>query len=114
MEVLEGFIEGIVFKSEESGYVVAKLNSNNKTKTVVGIVPFLREGQHVKLTGEMKIHKQFGEQFSIQGCEEILPTTIDGVEKYLASGIIKGIGPVTAKKIIQHFGEKTLEVLDND
>lgn len=114
MEVLEGFIEGILFKSDETGYVVAKLNSNNKEITVVGTVPFLREGQHVKLTGETKIHKQFGQQFSISGCEEILPTTIDGVEKYLASGIIKGIGPVTAKKIIEAFGDKTLEVLEND
>ena len=114
MDVLEGFVEGIVYKSEETGYVVAKVNSKNKQVTVVGTVPFLREGQQVKLTGQIKIHKQFGEQFSIVSCEEILPRTLDGVEKYLSSGIIKGIGPVTAKKMIDHFGESTLEVLENN
>lgn len=114
MEVIEGYVEEIVYKSEETGYVVAKLNSKNKEVTVVGTVPFLREGQHVKLTGQIKVHKQFGEQLSIVSCEEILPTTLDGVEKYLSSGIIKGIGPITAKKMIDHFGERTLEVLENE
>ncbi|MBD7912950.1 MULTISPECIES: ATP-dependent RecD-like DNA helicase [Clostridium] len=114
MDVVEGFIEGIVFKSEDTGYVVVKVNSNNKTVTAVGTVPFLREGQHVKLTGSWKVHKQFGEQFSITKCEEIVPDTIDGIEKYLSSGIIRGIGPVTAKKIIEHFGEDTIDVLDNN
>lgn len=114
MEVLEGFIEVILFRSDETGYVVSKINVANKPVTAVGIVPFLREGQHVKLIGEWKLHKQFGQQFSIVSCEEIMPTTLDGVEKYLSSGIIRGIGPVTAKKIIDHFGEKTLDVLDNN
>mgnify|MGYP000938778103 FL=1 len=114
MEVIQGIVEVILFKSEETGYVVAKINVNNRPVTVVGTVPYLSEGQHVRITGEWKIHKQFGNQFSIVNLEEILPTTIDGIEKYLSSGIIRGIGPVTAKKIIEYFGEKTLEVLDND
>ena len=114
MEVLEGFVEGIVYKSEETGYVVAKINLSNKTITAVGTAPYLREGQHIKITGEYKEHKQFGKQFAIESCEEIVPTTIDGIEKYLSSGVIRGIGPITAKKIITYFGEKSLEVLDND
>ncbi|MGG7176908.1 SF1B family DNA helicase RecD2 [Clostridium paraputrificum] len=114
MEVLEGFVEVILFRSEDTGYVVSKINVDNKPVTAVGTVPFLREGQHIKLTGEWKVHKQFGQQFSIVTCEEIMPTTLDGVEKYLSSGIIRGIGPVTAKKIIDHFGEETIEVLDNN
>jgi exodeoxyribonuclease V alpha subunit len=114
MDVVEGFVESIVYRSEDTGYIVAKINSNNNTVTAVGTVPFLQEGQQVKLTGTWKVHKQFGEQFSIVKYEEVMPNTIDGIEKYLSSGIIRGIGPVTAKKIIEHFGEDTIDVLDNN
>ena len=114
MEVLEGFVEGIKFKSEETGYVVGKLNCNNKSITVVGIVPFMKEGQQVKVTGEWKVHNKFGEQFNISTFEEIVPHSIEGIEKYLSSGIIRGIGPVTAKKIISYFGEETLDILDKN
>lgn len=114
MDVVKGFVEGIVYKSEETGYVVAKINSDNKTITAVGTVPFINEGQQLKLTGEWKMHKQFGKQFSIQKCEEVIPDTIDGIEKYLSSGVIRGIGPITAKKIISHFGKDALDIMDND
>lgn len=114
MEVLEGFIEDIKFKSEETGYAVAKLNYKNKSISIVGIMPFISEGQQVKLTGVWKIHEKFGEQFNVNEFEEIIPTTIEAIEKYLSSGIIRGIGPVTAKKIIGYFGEDTLNVLDNN
>ncbi|MBS5987121.1 ATP-dependent RecD-like DNA helicase [Clostridium sp.] len=114
MEVLEGFVEVIFFKSDDTGYVVSKINIENKPITAVGTIPYLREGQHVKLTGTWIMHKQFGKQFSISKCEEIMPTTIDGLEKYLSSGIIRGIGPVTAKKIIDHFGEEAMDILDNN
>lgn len=114
MTTLEGFVEGIVYKSEETGYVVAKINDGKSTISAVGTVPFLREGQQVKLTGEWVKHKNFGNQFSIKSCEEVLPTTLDGIEKYLASGIIRGIGPVTARKIISHFGEDTLKVFESN
>ena len=114
MEVLEGFIEDIKFKSEENGYTVAKLNNRNKSIVIVGTMPFISEGQHVKLTGEWKIHQKFGAQFNVKELEEILPTSIEEIEKYLSSGIIRGIGPVTAKKIINYFGEDTLNILDNE
>lgn len=114
MDVVEGFVESIIYKNNENGYTVIKVNSNNKAITAVGIIPFVKEGQHVKLTGAWKMHKQFGQQLSINKCEEIVPDTIEGIEKYLSSGVIRGIGPVTAKKIIAHFGEQTLEILDSD
>ena len=114
MDVVEGFIESIIYKNNENGYTVIKVNSNNKAITAVGIIPFVKEGQHVKLTGVWKMHKQFGQQLSINKCEEIVPDTIEGIEKYLSSGVIRGIGPITAKKIIAHFGEQTLEILDSD
>ena len=114
MEVLEGFIEDIKFKSEETGYTVAKLNYKNTSINIVGIMPFISEGQHVKLSGEWKVHQKFGEQFNVNEFEEIVPTSLEGIEKYLSSGIIRGIGPVTAKKIISYFGEDTLNILDNN
>ena len=114
MEVLEGFVEVILYKNEETGYVVSRINEKNKPITAVGIIPYLKEGQQVKLTGEWIIHKQFGKQFNMKTCEEIIPTSIEGIERYLSSGVIRGIGPVTAKKIINQFGEETLEVLDKN
>ena len=114
MESLEGFVERIRFKSEETGYVVCIINTGKTSVIGVGTIPFLREGQNIKITGEWIIHKQFGEQFNIKQCEEIMPTSIKEIEKYLSSGIIRGIGPVTAKKIINYFGEDTLKIMDDD
>jgi exodeoxyribonuclease V alpha subunit len=113
MEILNGFVENIVFKSEDTGYVVCKIRSEKNLISAVGTVPFLKEGQNVKLTGYWTMHKQFGNQFNIQDYEELLPTSLDGIEKYLSAGIIHGIGPVTAKKIIEKFGEDTLDIMEN-
>ncbi len=113
MEVLNGFIENIVFKSEDTGYVVCRIRTEKNLVSAVGTVPFLKEGQNVKLTGYWTVHKQFGNQFNIQDYEELLPTSLDGIEKYLSAGIIHGIGPVTAKKIIARFGEETLDIMEN-
>jgi exodeoxyribonuclease V alpha subunit len=114
MEVLNGFVENIVFKSEDTGYVVCKIRSENKLISAIGTVPFIREGQNVKLTGYWTVHKQFGNQFNIQDYEELLPNSLDGIEKYLSAGIIHGIGPVTAKKIIEKFGAETLDIMENN
>ncbi|WP_040210648.1 ATP-dependent RecD-like DNA helicase [Clostridium polynesiense] len=114
MEQISGLIEGIIYKNEDNGYVVAKLDNAKDSITVVGYVPYINEGQNLKLTGEWVKHPQFGTQFKIASCEEVRPTTLNGIEKYLSSGIIMGIGPVTAKKIVDKFGEDTLKVLDED
>ncbi len=113
MEILNGFVENIVFKSDETGYVVCRIRSDKNLISAVGTVPFIREGQQVKLTGYYSMHKQFGNQFNIQDYEEVMPDTIDSIEKYLSSGVIHGIGPITAKKIIAKFKEETLNILDN-
>ena len=113
MEVLNGFVENIVFKSEDTGYVVCRIRSDKDLISAVGTVPFIKEGQNVKLTGYFTVHKQFGNQFNIQDYEELLPNSLDGIEKYLSAGIIHGIGPVTAKKIIEQFGEETLDIMEN-
>ena len=114
MEVLNGLVESIVFKSSDTGYTVIKFRENNIIHTAVGVLPHVKEGQNLKITGSWVNHSQFGKQFKVEECEEILPTSKDGIEKYLSSGIIQGIGPVTAKKIVNKFGEDTLNILDNN
>ena len=114
MEALNGIVESIVFKSSDTGYTVIKFRENNIIHTVVGVLPHVKEGQNLKITGSWVNHSQFGKQFKVEECEEILPTSKDGIEKYLSSGIIQGIGPVTAKKIVNKFGEDTLNILDNN
>lgn len=114
MEELKGLVEGIVFKSEDTGYTVIRFREGTQIHTAVGSVPHIKEGQNLNLKGTWAAHAQFGRQFKIEEVEEILPTSKDGIERYLSSGVIHGIGPVTAKKIISKFGDKTLEILDND
>lgn len=114
MEEIQGTVEDIVFQNEENGYVIAKLKSKNDLLTIVGHIPYITEGQNLKLRGQWVIHPQFGQQLKVENCEEMLPSTITGIEKYLASGVIVGIGPVTAKKIVEKFGEKTFDILDNN
>ncbi|WP_283704798.1 SF1B family DNA helicase RecD2 [Clostridium perfringens] len=114
MEALNGIIESIVFKSSDTGYTVIKFRENNIIHTAVGVLPHVKEGQNLKIIGSWVNHSQFGKQFKVEECEEILPTSKDGIEKYLSSGIIQGIGPVTAKKIVNKFGEDTLNILDNN
>lgn len=113
MECLNGIVESIVFKSDDTGYVVSKIRIDKDCINAVGIVPFLKEGQHVKLKGQWVIHKQFGRQFNIEEYEEVLPDSVEGIKKYLSTGIIHGIGPITAKKIVDKFKEETLDILEN-
>ncbi|WP_300262813.1 ATP-dependent RecD-like DNA helicase [Clostridium sp.] len=114
MEALNGIVESIVFKSSDTGYTVIKFRENNIIHTAVGVLPHVKEGQNLKITGSWVNHSQFGKQFKVEECEEILPNSKDGIERYLSSGIIQGIGPVTAKKIVNKFGEDTLDILDNN
>ncbi|HBJ2609993.1 ATP-dependent RecD-like DNA helicase [Clostridium botulinum] len=114
MQEIQGFIEDILFKNDENGYVVAKIRKKKELITIVGCMPYITEGQNLKLKGEWVIHPQFGNQFKVEVCEEIVPDTVAGIERYLSSGIISGIGPVTAKKIVKKFGEETLNILDSN
>lgn len=109
---LEGVVETIVYRNDENGYTVAKLEHNKKLISVVGCMPLLSEGQRVKITGDWTIHATFGEQIKVENCEEIIPSTLEGIEKYLASGIVNGIGPVTAKRIVEKFGKDTLDIME--
>lgn len=114
MADLTGILEEIIFKNEENGYTIAHIKEGSKTHTIVGIIPYVKEGNNYSITGEWVVHHKFGEQLKVESISEVLPTSKIGIEKYLCSGVISGIGPVTAKKIVDFFGERTLEILDKD
>ncbi|SHH50385.1 ATP-dependent RecD-like DNA helicase [Clostridium grantii] len=114
MSEILGVVSDIIFQNESNGYIIAKIKDDDDIHTITGFIPYIQEGINLKLTGEWFIHPKFGQQFKVQSCEEVVPNSIDGIKKYLSSGVISGIGPVTAKKIVDFFGEKTLEILDNN
>lgn len=114
MSELNCIVEDIVFRNEENGYVVAHVREKDVRYTIVGFIPYVTEGKSLRVQGEWVNHAKFGNQLKVASYEEILPDSKIGIERYLSSGIITGIGPVTAKKIVDKFGEKTLEILDED
>lgn len=114
MEELRGNVLSILFKNEENGYTVFKIESERKEIIAVGTIPYISENQDLQLKGEWILNPKFGRQFKVMECEEIIPSTAKDIEKYLASGLIYGIGPVTAKKIVGRFGDKSLEILDDN
>ncbi|MFQ5722313.1 MAG: ATP-dependent RecD-like DNA helicase, partial [Candidatus Aminicenantales bacterium] len=112
MEYFEGTIDQIIYYSPENGYTVCKFNlENGQTVTVVGSFPPLSPGEVLKISGQWEINPKFGKQFRVENFLPILPSTIKGVEKFLSSGLIKGIGPVLAQRIIKKFGLKTIDIL---
>lgn len=111
MEIV-GQVEDIIYKNDSNGYCIANFaTGDEELLTVVGYLPFIQCGDSLKLIGNMVNHIEYGEQFKIDTFEKIMPQTEVALEKYLANGIIKGIGPATAKKIVQTFGEETLHIL---
>ncbi|MBQ6738688.1 MAG: ATP-dependent RecD-like DNA helicase [Synergistaceae bacterium] len=116
MEKLQCVIERITYHNEENGYSVVKVSANGYSDIVaaVGIMPEVHVGSIFNLYGSWKIHPKFGQQFSFERCEETLPATVNGIMKYLGSGLIKGVGSVYAKRIVDTFGDDTLNILDNE
>jgi exodeoxyribonuclease V alpha subunit len=114
-EFLTGIIERITFHSEESGYTVARLQVPKATDliTIIGDFANIQAGQTLKLQGNWREHPKYGPQFQVTHYQETKPATLTGLEKYLGSGLIKGVGPVTAKRIVAHFGLETLDIIEN-
>ncbi len=110
METLTGIIDTYVFFNEENGFSVVKLENG---ATAVGVLPQLNKGETVELTGEWVNHPKFGNQFKIDSCNVLPPSTIEGITRFLGSGIIKGIRERTALQIVRKFGERTIDILDN-
>ena len=108
---LTGIIEDIIYKNEANGYTIATFQMESSETTVVGYLPFIQKGDSLKVIGKFVTHPDYGEHFKVETFEKIMPQTLDALEKYLANGLIKGIGPATAKKIVKKFGKATVEVL---
>ena len=107
-----GNIETIIFRNEENGYTVVVVESEDEQITAVGRFPDIHEGERVKLTGfEVQNHK-YGKQFNCDNVEILKPNTSESIVRYLSSGLIKGIGPRMAERIVEHFGKKTLDVIE--
>ncbi|WP_094548949.1 ATP-dependent RecD-like DNA helicase [Petroclostridium xylanilyticum] len=114
METIEATVEEIVFVNEGNGFTVCDINYNKELVTAVGYMPYLSVGETVKLVGNWVTHHDYGEQFKVEYYERVLPCTVAMIQKYLASGVIKGIREATAQKIVDKFGEKTLEIIENE
>ena len=115
MPAFEGLVEEIVFRNEENGWTVMSLKPDKgHAFTVVGVLPFLCAGESVRVEGEWVEHRDYGRQLRAERYESVRPTGKRGVERYLASGIISGVGPATAKLLVKQFGAKTLEVMDSE
>lgn len=109
---LEGIVERITFISDDNSYTVAKLRvKNNKLVAIVGQLPPLYIGESLALKGNWSKHKEYGEQFQVEEWESRIPQNLLGIERFLSSGLIKGVGPATAKKIVVCFGLETLEII---
>lgn len=107
---ITGEIQDIIYKSEINSYTIAELETEEENITVVGYLPFVNEGDTLKLIGKFVEHKEYGRQFKIDTFEKLMPQTLGALEKYLANGNIKGIGEALAKRIVKKFGEETIHV----
>ncbi|MEX0173870.1 ATP-dependent RecD-like DNA helicase [Streptomyces sp. LMG1-1-1.1] len=113
--VVEGVLERITYANEESGYTVARVDTGRGAGdllTVVGALLGAQPGESLRMEGRWGSHPQYGKQFTVDNYTTLLPATIQGIRRYLGSGLVKGIGPVFADRITQHFGLDTLDVLE--
>jgi exodeoxyribonuclease V alpha subunit len=117
-DTLTGSVERITYYNEDTNYCVLRLRPDqpplgrDPLVTVVGTMPELQPGENVRLQGEWTNHPKFGRQFRTDTVTQVRPATVEAIKRYLGSGLIKGVGPVTAKRIVDFFGKETLDVLD--
>lgn len=116
MEYISGVVERITYANEETGFCVIKIKSRGFSDlvTVVGNLAAVNVGATLRLKGDWKYDSKYGKQFSAVDYRETVPATVAGIEKYLGSGLIKGIGPVYARRIVNHFKEDTLRVIEEE
>lgn len=113
---LQGQLERITYCNEENHYTIAKIKvpGQKNLVTVVGSLVSVSPGEMLRMRGSWDIHPKYGEQFKIVSYESVVPATVKGIERYLGSGLIKGIGPVMAKRLVGKFGEETLTIIETD
>ncbi|MFD6990791.1 ATP-dependent RecD-like DNA helicase [Streptomyces sp. NPDC059943] len=114
--VLEGVLERITYSNEENGYTVARVDTGRGADllTVVGSLLGAQPGESLRMEGRWASHPQYGKQFTVENYTTVLPATIQGIRRYLGSGLIKGIGPRIAERIVEHFGVDTLEIIEKE
>ncbi len=113
-EKLTGSVENVVYRNEQNDYTVLEIvTEESELVTAVGQMPACSEGECVTLYGTYTVHRDFGRQFSFDSYEKTLPQEMDGILQYLSSGSVRGVGPVTALKIVNRFGADTFEVMEN-
>ena len=110
---IKGIVEKITYRNESNAYTVAEVRIESESQTVVGVMPFLTEGDEAVFYGTYTVHPSYGEQFKAESFERKTPQNSAAVLRYLSSGTIKGIGPATAQKIVEKFGADTLEIIQN-
>ncbi len=116
LTTLEGQLEKIIYHNKENHYTIATLKTGKTQSlvTILGYMPDPNLGEALKIAGSWETHPKFGQQLKIDSFEVILPATIEGIRRYLESGFIKGIGPKTVARLINHFEDNTLEVIENN
>ncbi len=111
---LKGVVESVTFCNTDNGYIVLDIDTGIDLVTVVGELGTIEEGEELLLTGEYTTHPKFGEQFKAVYCERTMPATSSAILKYLSSGVIKGIGPTLAKRLVEQFGDDTLDIIEHE
>jgi len=123
METLTGSVERVTYYNQENGYSVVRLKPENRRTpgldregllTITGNLPDLSPGEHLRLQGKWVNHPNYGMQFVVEVCEQILPASLAGIRRYLGSGLIKGIGSRLAERIVDQFGIETLNVIEEN
>ena len=113
-ETIEGYVEHIIYRNQENGYTVANLVVEETEITCVGIFQYLNEGETIKAKGVYKEHPSYGQQFSVFSYEIVIPQDSLAMERYLGSGAIRGIGAALAARIVRHFGDDTLRIIETE
>lgn len=111
---IEGMVESVIYENPENGYTVCDISSGGQLITLTGYMPDLSEGESVIVHGEWVTHIEYGDQFKVDYYERRLPSTEEEIEKYLASGLLPGIGKATARRIVELFGAESLDVIEHE
>lgn len=110
---VEGTVEEVIFSNPENGYAVCLVACGDEPVTIVGTLPFLGEGEYIRAAGTWQQHPSFGRQLKVETYEKTLPKDEESIFRYLSSGAVKGVGPVTATRIIEKFGADALDVIEH-
>lgn len=108
---IKGRIRDIIYRNEINSYTIATFETDEEETTVVGYLPFIEKGDNLKITGNFVEHPEYGRQLKIETFEKLMPEDLDSIENYLANGKFKGIGPATAKRMVNTFGKDVINII---